>query len=101
MLAQKDEYLRPAIGRLLGPEGGPLGVEEGVTGVGVTMELVSLAETPQHRLGAVDLVGSRVLVVVAKQAEQRSAQVSGEVDGCHRVFGIELALVVDDHIAAP
>ena len=72
MLVEEGEHLLPAVGGLFGAVGDARGVEEGVAGAVVAVELVVLAELLQHRLGAVDLIGVRVLVVVAEDAEQRA-----------------------------
>src|ERR1700730_2645472 len=101
MFAQEGEDLGPAVGGLFGPKRGAFGVEERMAGVGIAMELVILAEPPQYRLGTVDLLWCGVLIVIAEQAEQRSAQIFCEIDGRYRPLDVELALVIDDHIAAP
>src|SRR6185312_4083634 len=104
MLAEEGVGLGPAVIRLLGPIGGALGGEEAVAGAVIAMELVALAELLQHRLGLVDLVGRGVLVVVAEDAEQRTAQLLGEVDRRHRPLVAELlriARILDDDAAAP
>src|SRR5258705_6353929 len=104
MLAEEGVGLVPAIDRLLDAVAGPLGGEEAVAGAVIAMELVSLAELLQYRLGAVDMVGRGVLVVIAEQAQQRTAQLVGEVDRRHRPLGAELLgilRIVDDDIAAP
>jgi hypothetical protein len=72
-----------------------------MAGAVVAVELVRLAELLEHRFGAVDLVAVGILVVVAEQAEQRTAQLVGEVDGRDRTLGVELLGVVDDDVAAP
>src|SRR6516225_4298684 len=101
MPVEECEYLVPAVERLLRPVGDTRSVEECVAGAVVAMELVALAELAQHRLGAVHLVAVRVLVIVSEQAKQRAAQLLAQVDRRKRTLGIELALVVDDHVAAP
>jgi hypothetical protein len=80
MLAQKGEDLGPPIGRLFRAIARPQGVEEGVTRPIIPVELIGLAGALQYRLGAVDLILVRVLVVIAEQAEERTAQSIGEVD---------------------
>src|SRR5215510_13014098 len=101
MLLQERKDLAPSIGGLLGPIGGARGVEEGVAGAVVAVELVGLAELLQHRLRAIDLIRGGVLVDVAEYAEKRAAQLLGEVDRRDRTFGVELRLVVDNDVAAP
>src|SRR5215475_3800546 len=72
-----------------------------MAGVRVAMKLVFLAKPTQDGLSAVDLVGGGVLIVITEQAEQRGTQIFGQVDRRNRTLGVELALIVDDHIAAP
>src|SRR5262245_48647509 len=76
-------------------------VEKSVAGAVVAVELVSLAELFEHGFGAVHLVAVGVFVVVAEQAEQRTAQFRREIDGRDRALGVELLGVVDDDVAAP
>src|SRR5437016_4592781 len=104
MLVEEGIGPGPAVIRLLDPVAGPLGREEAVAGAVIAMELVSLAELLQHGLGAVDMVGRWVLVVVAEQSQQRTAQSLGEVDGRHRPLRALLLWIVgivDEDIAAP
>src|SRR5712672_3205499 len=101
MLAQEDKDLFPPVCRLLGAIGGAAGIEKSVSGAVVAVEFVGLSEPFQRRLGAVHLVGIGILIVVAEQAEQRWAQLVGQIDRRHRPLGIELGFVVDDDIAAP
>src|SRR3974377_234699 len=101
MPVEECEYLAPAVERLLRPVGDTRSVEECVAGTVIAMELVGLAELAQHRLGAVHLVAVRILVIVSEQAKQRAAQLFAQVDRRHRTLGVELALIVDDHVTAP
>ena len=86
---------------LLRPVGDTRSVEECVAGTVVAMELVGLAELAQHRLDTIHLLAVRVLVIVSEQAKQRAAQLLAQVDRRQRTLGVELALIVDDHVAAP
>src|SRR5579862_7325085 len=81
--------LAPAVDRLLGPIGVAQRVEEGVSGAVVAVELVGLAEFLQHRLGAVDLVGGRIGVVVAENAEQRTGHLLGGSGMSKQKLGVE------------
>src|SRR5215468_4613316 len=101
MFAEEGEHLVPTVGRLLRAIGRTRGVEKGVAGAVVAVELVSLAELLEHGLGAIDLVAVGIFVVVAEQAEQRAAQLCREIDGRDRALGVELLGVVDDDVAAP
>jgi hypothetical protein len=76
-------------------------LKKGVASAVIAMKLISLAKTLEHRLGAVDLICVGVLVVVAKQPKDRTAKTLAEIDGSHRPLGVELTLVVDDHVATP
>src|SRR6516225_6103939 len=99
MLAEEREHLAPAVERLLRPISDAGGIEERMAGTVVAVKLVLLAELFQHRLGAIDLIAVGILIVVAEEAEQRATQLLGEINGCNRPLGIELALVIDDHVA--
>src|SRR6516164_5964469 len=101
MLAEEREHLVPTVERLLRAIGRPRSVEKGVAGAVVAVEFVSLAEFFEHGFGAVDLVAVGIFVVVAEQAEQRTAQLRREIDGRDRALGVELLGVVDDDVAAP
>src|ERR1700716_3413338 len=101
MLAKEREHLGPTVERLLGAIGGTRGVEKGMTGAVVAVELVILAELLEHGFGAVHLVAVGVFIIIAEQTEQRSAHLLREINGRHRPLGIELLRVVDDDIAAP
>src|SRR5262249_7560327 len=79
MLLEEGKDLAPALECVLRPIGGPRRVEEGVAGTVVAVELMSLAELLEHRLGAVHLIAIGVLVVVAEQAEQGTAHFLGEI----------------------
>src|SRR5262245_66473698 len=98
MFAEEGKRLVPTVGRLLRAIGRTRGVEKGVAGAVVAVELVSLAELLEHGLGAVDLVAVGIFVVVAEQAEQWTAQLRREIDGRDRALGVELLGVVDDEI---
>src|SRR6266550_4405665 len=56
----------------------------------VTVKLVGLAELLEHGFGAVHLVTVWILIVIAEQPEQRTAQLGGEIDGRDRPLGVEL-----------
>src|SRR5947209_8357125 len=84
MLVEEGKDLVPAIERLLGAIGRTRRVEEGVASTVVAVKRISLAEFLEHGLGAIDLIAIGILVVVAEQAEQRTAQILGEVDGRDR-----------------
>src|SRR5271166_104398 len=100
MLAEKREYLAPAIHRLLGPIKRPVPVEEAVTGTIVAVELVLLAVPLELGLVLVHLLGARCAIVVAEQASQRAGQVLRHVDRRDGRFGVELVLAHHD-AAAP
>src|SRR3984893_9822605 len=101
MFLEKCDHLAPAVERLLGTIGEPRRIEEGVTCAVITMELIVLAKPLEHRLGAVDLIAVGIFIIVAEQPEQRTADPLRELDGRHRTPGVELLLVVYDHVAAP
>jgi len=67
MLAQKGKDLGPAVGRLFGAITCAHGVEEGVAGAVIAVELTGFAEALEHGLGAIDLILVGVLVVIAEQ----------------------------------
>src|SRR6516162_11511649 len=90
MPVEECKHLVPAVERLFGAVGGPRGVEKSVAGSVVAVELVVLAEFFEHGFGAVDLVAIGIFVVVAEQAEQRTAQLRREIDGRDRALGVEL-----------
>src|SRR5215475_866838 len=94
MPVEECKHLVPAIERLLWAIGGPRGVEKGVTGAVVAVKLVALTELFEHGFGAVHLVAVGIFVVVAEQAEQRTAQFRPEIDGRDRPLGVELLGVV-------
>src|SRR5262249_50289863 len=101
MLVKERKNLVPAVDRRFGPIIRTIMRKEGVPGAVVAVELVFLAVFFELRLGAVDLIGRRVRVVVAEQTEERAADAGGVVDGRHRLRLAEPRLVVDDDIAAP
>ena len=72
-----------------------------MAGAVIAVELIGLAKAFEYRLGAVDLVGVGVLIVIAEHAKKGAAQSLGEINGCHRPIGIELTLVVHNDIATP
>ena len=72
-----------------------------MAGAVVAVEFVILAEPLEHRLGAVDLIGGRILVVVAENAEQRTGHFLGEIDRRDRALAVEILRIVDDDVAAP
>src|SRR5262249_30740726 len=77
---EKRKDLLPAIQRLFGPVGVAPRVKEGVPGAIVAIELVIFAKAFEHSLGPVHLIGGRIGVVVAENAQQRTIQVLGEID---------------------
>src|ERR1700738_5069555 len=54
MLVEEIKYLVPAVKRLLRAIGHTGGVEEGMAGTVIAMELVALAQLLEYGLGAVD-----------------------------------------------
>src|SRR5262249_16715624 len=100
MLAEKREYLAPAIHRLLGPIEWPMPIEKAVARNIVTVGLVGLAVLLELVLVLIHLLGARRTVVVAEQAEQRAREVLRHVDRGDWGFGIELLLAHHD-AAAP
>src|SRR5205823_2852657 len=98
---QEHKDLVPAIGRLLGPVGGAGGIEEGMAAAVVAVEFVVLAELLEYLLGAVGVLAVGVLVVVAKDAKDRTRHLLGKIDRRDRLAGIEHLLVIDDDVAAP
>src|SRR5574341_2652172 len=79
MFLEKCEDLAPAARRLLRPMRRARGVEEGVAGAVVAIELVALAEPLEHLFGAVEVLAIGILVVVAEQPEQRTLHLLGQV----------------------
>src|SRR6516164_6941169 len=98
MLAEEGEYLGPTIHCLLGPIERPVPIEEAVAGAIVAVELIRLAVLLEFGLMLVHLLGTRCAIVVAKQAEQRTAEVLCHVDRRDGRLGIEL-LLTHDHAA--
>src|SRR5690349_13093993 len=84
MFVEEAEDFAPAIERLLGAIGGTRGVEEGVAGAVVAVELVSFAELLEDGFGAVHLVAVRVFILVAEKPEQRTAQLGRQIDRRNR-----------------
>src|SRR6476659_3717135 len=101
MLVEEREHFAPTVERLLGAIGRARGVEKGMTGAVVAVELVILAEFLERGLGAVHLVAVGVFIVIAEQTEQRGAHLGGEIDRRHWTLRIELLGVIDDDVAAP
>src|SRR3979411_1385190 len=101
MLAQEGKDFFPPVGRLLGTMGGAAGIEKSVPGSVVAVEFVGLSEPFQRRFGAVHLVGIGILIVIAEDAEQRRAQLLGQIARRTRPLAVELGFVVHDDIAAP
>ena len=69
MLVKEGEHLVPAIDRLLRAVIWPITRKEGMAGAVIAVELVILAVFLQFRLGAVDLIGRRVRILVAEQSQ--------------------------------
>src|SRR6516225_8604959 len=92
MPAEKSEYFAPAIHGLLGPIERPVQIEEAVTGAVVAVEFIRLAMLLELGLVLVHLLGTRRAILVAKQAEQRAAEVLRHVDWRDRRLRIELLL---------
>src|SRR6516164_10623633 len=85
MPAEEGEYLAPAIHCLLGPIERPVPIEEAMTGAVVAVEFIRLAVLLELGLVLVHLLGTRRAILVAEQAEQRAAEVLGQVNrrgGC-------------------
>src|SRR5262245_27311746 len=101
MLVEERKHLVPAVERLLRAIGGASGVEKGMAGAVIAVELIGLAQLLEHGFGAVHLVTVGIFIIVAEQAEQRTAQFCRQIDRCDRPLGIELLGIVDDDIAAP
>src|SRR5262245_41723968 len=101
MIVEEREHLVPAVECLLSSISRACGVEEGVAGPIVAVELIGLAKLLEYGLGAVHLVAIGVFIIIAEQAEQWATQLCREIDRCDRPLGIELLGVVDDDIAAP
>src|SRR3954468_20870913 len=100
MLAEEGPYLAPAIHALLGPVERPVPVEEAVTGAVIAVELVTLAVFLERSLVLVHLLRAWRAVVVAEEADQRTAQVRRHVDRRDRRLLVEL-LLGHHHAAAP
>src|SRR5262247_4188237 len=85
VLIEPSEDFLPAV------EGGVLAVlgaidgKEGVTGVLVHVELVRLPELLERRLRRLDVVRRGARVLDAEEAEQRTREVPGELDGGDRL----------------
>ena len=101
MAREKGKHLFPAIQRLFGPVGVAPSIEEGVTGAIVAIEFVVLAKAFEHGLGPVHLIGGRVAVVIAENAQQRAIQFPGQIDRRNGPFVVEIFRIVDNDIAAP
>src|ERR1044072_5032202 len=84
MLAEEREHLAPRVHRLLGPVERPVPVIEAVARAIVAMKFVGLAVLLQRRLVLVHLLGAGRTVVVAEDAEERTRQGLGHVDGRNR-----------------
>ncbi len=99
--AVKVEHFAPAVRGLFGAIGVARPIEERVPGAVIAVELVVLAELLEYRLGAIDLIGGRIGVVIAENAEQRTVQLFRQIDRGDRALVVEVLGIVDDHIAAP
>ena len=78
---EEIENLVPAVDRLLVTVIRAVVRKEGVSGAVIAVELVVLAEPLQFGLGAVDLVGRRVRVLVAEESPS-SGQLMPAVRSC-------------------
>ena len=93
--------LVPAVDRLLGPVVRAIMRKERVSGAIIAVELVVLAEPLQLRFVAIDLIGRRVRVFVAKEAEQRAIDPRAQIVWRNRLALGQPRFVVDHDIAAP
>src|SRR5579862_1650818 len=98
---EKVEDLSPAIHGLLRPISIALPVEKRVARAVVAVELIVLPEFLEHGLSAVDLIGGRIGVVVAKNTEQRARHFLSQVDRRNGPLLVQILGVVDDDITAP
>src|SRR5213595_3565451 len=92
MLAEEGEHLAPAIHGSLRPVKRPMPIPDAVTGAIVAVELVGFSVLLQRGLMLIHLLGARRAVVVAENADQRTAQVLGHIDRRDRCLGVELFL---------
>src|SRR4029077_224329 len=100
VLAQKPEYLLPAVERLLDAVGRAVVVEENVPGAVVTVKLVLLAVLLELGFVLVDLLRGRRTILIAEETQKRAGEVLGKLDRCGRLLRIQL-LLAQHHPAAP
>src|SRR5579859_5993120 len=99
MLAEKCEYLAPAIHGLFRPVQRTVPIEEAVAGAVVAMEFVVLALLLEFGLVLIHLLGTRRPVIVAEQSEQRTVEILCHVDRRNRRLVVEFFLAHHDPTA--
>src|SRR5262249_459086 len=100
MLAEEGEHLAPAVHGRLGPVEWPVPIPNAVAGARVAVEFATLAVLLELGLVLVHLLGAGRAVVVAEDADERTAEILGHVDRRDRRLGVELVLA-HHHAAAP
>src|SRR5262252_3222380 len=101
MALEKGKDIFPAIQRLFRPVSVAPGIEEGVPSAIVAMEFIVFAKTFEHRLGPVHLIGGRIGVVIAENAQQRTIQLLRKIDRRDWPLVVEIFRIVDNDITAP
>src|ERR1700751_207988 len=101
MLVEEGKDFVPAVDRLFGAVVRAVMREECVTGPVIAVELVVLAQPLEFSLGAVDLVGCGIGVLIAEETQKWAIDPFGQIHRCHRLRLGQPRLVVDDDIAAP
>src|SRR5580692_309658 len=101
MAIEEGENFLPSVQSLLRPISVAPCIEERVAGAVVTVEFVILAKFLEYYLGAIDLIGRRICVVVTENAKQRAVHPFGQIDRRHWALIVEVLEIVDNDIAAP
>src|SRR5499427_1328330 len=99
VLAEPGQYFLPTVHRRVLPVVGAVDGEEGMASVVVGVELVGLVVLREGGLGLRGVVGRWARVLHAEEAQERTLEILGEVDGRHGLARREL-LSLGDHTAA-
>src|SRR5499427_1824202 len=98
-LAEPGQYFLPTVHRRVLPGLGAIDAEAGMASVVVGVELVGLVVLLEGGLGLRGVVGRWARVLHAEEAQERTLEILGEVDGRHGLARREL-LSLGVHTAA-
>src|SRR4051812_17808088 len=85
-LLEESENFFPTVNRLFLAIGGPIIVEETVSGAIITMELIILAVPFELRFMLVDLLGRGRFIVITENADHRAGEIFCVVNGRNRTL---------------